>query len=66
MKHWKKFARCFHPMVDEVSRKDGRSMQLSKSQFVFMRWKEVFFVNNEASGLTIAGFYYGEVTVRLW
>ena len=25
------------------------------------RWKETFFVNDEACGLTIAGFYYGEV-----
>ena len=59
MKHWRKFVRGFSPLAADVSRNEGRTQQLAQCPFIFMRWKETFFVNNESSGLTIAGFYYG-------
>jgi len=64
MKHWRKFP-GFAPMESEVALCSGRSAQLQSSAFVFMRWKETFFVNNEGCGLTIAGFYYGEDSIPL-
>ena len=59
MKHWHKF-QGFASMENEVMMNSGRSSQLASSAFIFMRWKETFFVNNEGCGLTIAGFYYGK------
>lgn len=49
-------------MEAEVTRNGGRAAMLEDSQFIFMRWKEAFFVpvGTESYGLTIAGFYYGE------
>lgn len=36
-----------------------RSTQLRENAYIFMRWKERFFVNvGEDCGLTITGFYY--------
>lgn len=36
-----------------------RCLGLSQHPYIFMRWKEMFFMNaDEESGLTIAGFYY--------
>lgn len=44
----------------EAVQKDGaRSVNLTSHPYIFMRWKEKFFVNVSADcGLTIAGFYY--------
>ena len=37
----------------------SQSIDMSSSRYIFMRWKEQFFVNVSADcGLTIAGFYY--------
>lgn len=58
LKHWKKFV-AFVPMQARVQRDRGDDIDLSQSRYVFMRWKEIFFVSpGEDCGLTIAGFYY--------
>lgn len=67
--HWHKFE-CFHQFEDRVRDNGGDDIDLSDFRYVFMRWKEIHFVNvNDDCGLTIAGFYYmcldrktGEVT----
>ncbi|KAL3715495.1 hypothetical protein ACJRO7_007258 [Eucalyptus globulus] len=50
------------PMADTPSRVEadgGKTLDLSNYQYIFMRWKEQYFVNvGEDCGLTIAGFYY--------
>ncbi|XP_056171626.1 uncharacterized protein LOC115683399 isoform X2 [Syzygium oleosum] len=50
------------PMADTPSRVEadgGKTLDLSSCQYIFMRWKEQYFVNvGEDCGLTIAGFYY--------
>ena len=56
--HWKKFV-AFAPMHSRVTRDRGDDIDLSQSRYIFMRWKEIFFVSpGEDCGLTIAGFYY--------
>lgn len=56
--HWKKFV-AFAPMQAKVRRDKGDDIDMSRLRYVFMRWKEVFFVSpGEDCGLTIAGFYY--------
>jgi len=58
IEHWSKFA-PFHAHKETVLRGSGSSLDLSASRYVFMRWKEQFFVNvGSECGLTIAGFYY--------
>lgn len=58
MNHWKKFA-GFAPLIKQVERFSGRCSRLGEHPYVFMRWKEQFFVNQPADcRLTIAGFYY--------
>eukprot|EP00897_Mesotaenium_endlicherianum_P009247 jgi/Mesen1/8350/ME000463S07796 len=58
VKHWSKFS-SFAPLKETVQRDGGRSLDLASYPFIFMRWKEKFFVNVGADcGLTIAGFYY--------
>ncbi|KAJ0713891.1 putative vacuolar import/degradation protein Vid24 [Helianthus annuus] len=50
------------PMADTPSQVEvdgGKSLDLSNYQYIFMRWKEQYFVNvGSDCGLTIAGFYY--------
>lgn len=56
--HWKKFL-AFAPMHRLVAHDSADQIDLSQSRYIFMRWKEVFFVSpGEDCGLTIAGFYY--------
>lgn len=56
--HWSKFA-PFHTYKEAVLRGSSQSIDMSQSRYVFMRWKEQFFVNvGTDCGLTIAGFYY--------
>eukprot|EP00249_Psilotum_nudum_P007387 c20520_g1_i2 orf=184-777(+) len=58
VQHWSKFP-SFEPIRGEVQKDGGRSLDLVNYPFIFMRWKEKFFVNVGADcGLTIAGFYY--------
>eukprot|EP00736_Rhodelphis_marinus_P008230 Rmarinus@m.17196 len=53
--HWRKFDAFRNLSLQE----GGWNVDLSKLDYVFMRWKEKFFVNVEQDcGLTIAGFYY--------
>ncbi|KAJ9053135.1 hypothetical protein DSO57_1027313 [Entomophthora muscae] len=57
IEHWKRFA-AFNDLKDSLS--DSSSYSEVYEKYIFMRWKEKFFVNILAheSGLTIAGFYY--------
>lgn len=56
--HWRKFV-AFEPLQPRVRRDKGNSIDLSQKRYIFMRWKEIFFVSpGEDCGLTIAGFYY--------
>eukprot|EP00899_Mesostigma_viride_P003491 jgi/Mesvir1/13142/Mv06111-RA.1 len=58
VKHWSKFP-SFAGLKEVVERDGGRSVDLASYPYVFMRWKEKFFVNvGPDCGLTIAGFYY--------
>uniref|UniRef100_A0A0C9QVG0 TSA: Wollemia nobilis Ref_Wollemi_Transcript_5910_1222 transcribed RNA sequence n=1 Tax=Wollemia nobilis TaxID=56998 RepID=A0A0C9QVG0_9CONI len=58
MRHWSKF-QCFEPLHSKVQLDGGRSEDLCNYPYIFMRWKEKFFVNvGTDCGLTIAGFYY--------
>mmetsp|Transcript_34123 Transcript_34123/g.96699 ORF Transcript_34123/g.96699 Transcript_34123/m.96699 type:complete len:232 (+) Transcript_34123:739-1434(+) len=58
MKHWSKFP-SFLEIKDDVRKFNGRCQALSTYPFIFMRWKEKYFLNaSHESGLTIAGFYY--------
>eukprot|EP00658_Telonema_sp_P-2_P052043 TRINITY_DN4018_c0_g1_i2.p1 TRINITY_DN4018_c0_g1~~TRINITY_DN4018_c0_g1_i2.p1 ORF type:complete len:196 (-),score=31.33 TRINITY_DN4018_c0_g1_i2:454-1041(-) len=59
LEHWNKFS-PFRDLKDAVVQGKGRVCpEHTNSRFVFMRWKEQFFVNMPADcGLTIAGFYY--------
>mmetsp|Transcript_5941 Transcript_5941/g.20231 ORF Transcript_5941/g.20231 Transcript_5941/m.20231 type:complete len:292 (+) Transcript_5941:2057-2932(+) len=58
VKHWSRFP-SFAPLKDAVSADGGRNVDLSNYPYLFMRWKEKFFVNvGPDCGLTIAGFYY--------
>ena len=58
LEHWSKFA-PFQTYKEAVLQGSSQSIDMSQSRYVFMRWKEQFFVNVGADcGLTIAGFYY--------
>lgn len=58
IEHWSKF-QPFHSFKDAVVHGSGKLIDMSTSRYVFMRWKEQFFVNvSPDCGLTIAGFYY--------
>lgn len=57
LRHWTKFD-GFQPLHSEVVKSGGRSARLAHYPYVFMRWKERFFVKGSESRLTIAGFYY--------
>lgn len=58
IEHWSKF-QPFRQFKEAVVRGSGKLLDLSTSRYVFMRWKEQFFVNvSPDCGLTIAGFYY--------
>ncbi|KAK9158844.1 hypothetical protein Scep_005418 [Stephania cephalantha] len=58
IRHWSKFP-SFSPLLNEVKDNGGRSLNLSNYPYIFMRWKEQYFVNVGVDcGLTIAGFYY--------
>ncbi|KAK4745963.1 hypothetical protein SAY87_012275 [Trapa incisa] len=59
IKQWSKFP-SFSPLQSQVEADDGgKSLNLSNYPYIFMRWKELYFVNvGTDCGLTIAGFYY--------
>ncbi|KAL0347334.1 UNVERIFIED_CONTAM: Transcription factor CYCLOIDEA [Sesamum calycinum] len=58
IKHWTKFP-SFSPLLSQVEVDGGKSLDLSIYPYIFMRWKEQYFVNvGTDCGLTIAGFYY--------
>ncbi|KAA8518930.1 hypothetical protein F0562_016296 [Nyssa sinensis] len=58
IRHWTKFP-SFSPLLSQVDVDGGRSLDLSNYPYIFMRWKEQYFVNvGTDCGLTIAGFYY--------
>ncbi|MCD7464052.1 hypothetical protein HAX54_051971 [Datura stramonium] len=58
IKHWTKFP-SFSPLLSQVEVDAGKSLDLSNYPYIFMRWKEQYFVNvGTDCGLTIAGFYY--------
>ncbi|KAF3643161.1 putative delta-1-pyrroline-5-carboxylate synthase-like isoform X1 [Capsicum annuum] len=58
IKHWTKFP-SFSPLLSQVEVDGGKSLDLSNYPYIFMRWKEQYFVNvGTDCGLTIAGFYY--------
>lgn len=58
VEHWERFV-AFAPLQQLVANDAADEIDLSQSRYVFMRWKEIFFVSpGEDCGLTIAGFYY--------
>lgn len=58
LRHWTKFT-SFSPLASQVEADGGKSLDLSNYPYLFMRWKEQYFVNvGTDCGLTIAGFYY--------
>lgn len=59
LNHWSKFE-AFKPLGPMVSARHGRCSSLHKYPYIFMRWKEQFFVEKrkEDCNLTISGFYY--------
>ncbi|KAF3788181.1 Glucose-induced degradation protein [Nymphaea thermarum] len=58
VRHWSKF-NSFMPLLNQVEADGGKSLDLSNYPYIFMRWKEQYFVNvGKDCGLTIAGFYY--------
>lgn len=44
--------------AQEVLKSGGRCSRLHSHPYIYMRWKERFFVKGSESRLTIAGFYY--------
>ncbi|WMV52266.1 hypothetical protein MTR67_045651 [Solanum verrucosum] len=49
----------FCPFQSQVDVDGGKSLDLNNYPYIFMRWKEQYFVNvGTDCGLTIAGFYY--------
>ncbi|KAM5560190.1 hypothetical protein ABKV19_021384, partial [Rosa sericea] len=57
-RHWTKFP-SFSALLSQVEVDGGKSLDLSNYPYIFMRWKEQYFVNvGTDCGLTIAGFYY--------
>ncbi|KAB5519911.1 hypothetical protein DKX38_024230 [Salix brachista] len=58
IRHWTKFP-SFQPFLEQVKVDGGKSLDLINYPYIFMRWKEQYFVNvGTDCGLTIAGFYY--------
>ncbi|KAF7027579.1 hypothetical protein CFC21_039609 [Triticum aestivum] len=58
VRHWSKFP-SFTPLLSQIEADGGKSVDLSNYPYIFMRWKEQYFVNVGVDcGLTIAGFYY--------
>ncbi|KAI5682467.1 hypothetical protein M9H77_03695 [Catharanthus roseus] len=58
IKHWTKFS-SFSPLLSQVEKDGGKMLDLTNYPYIFMRWKEQYFVNvGTDCGLTIAGFYY--------
>lgn len=58
MEYWQKF-RPFSSLRHQVVKRKGHCSQLRDYPFIFMRWKEKFFVSKqEDNQLTIQGFYY--------
>ncbi|VAH72107.1 unnamed protein product [Triticum turgidum subsp. durum] len=58
VRHWSKFP-SFTPLLSQIEADGGKSVELSNYPYIFMRWKEQYFVNVGVDcGLTIAGFYY--------
>ncbi|KAG8053466.1 hypothetical protein GUJ93_ZPchr0001g31045 [Zizania palustris] len=58
IRHWSKFP-SFTPLLSQIETDGGKSLDLSNYAYIFMRWKEQYFVNVGVDcGLTIAGFYY--------
>lgn len=58
IRHWTKFP-SFQPFLEKVKVDGGKSLDLINYPYIFMRWKEQYFVNvGTDCGLTIAGFYY--------
>jgi hypothetical protein len=58
LRHWSQFP-AFAPLRGRVARGGGGDIDCGALSHVFMRWKEVCFVNvGPDCGLTIAGFYY--------
>ncbi|EFN56463.1 hypothetical protein CHLNCDRAFT_22436, partial [Chlorella variabilis] len=55
--HWSKFG-PFRQLHAQVVRHGGRCPALAAHPYVYMRWKEQFFVRGSECRLTIAGFYY--------
>jgi len=67
IRHWSKFPSfsplliffLFFPFQSQVEADGGKSLDLNNYPYIFMRWKEQYFVNVGIDcGLTIAGFYY--------
>jgi glucose-induced degradation protein 4 len=63
LRHWSKFP-SFKDLKAEAVVQGGRVQHLDSHPFIYMRWKEKFFIGNDgckadsAGRLTIAGFYY--------
>ncbi|BAD61488.1 unknown protein [Oryza sativa Japonica Group] len=58
IRHWSKFP-SFTPLLSQIETDGGKSVDFSNYAYIFMRWKEQYFVNVGVDcGLTIAGFYY--------
>lgn len=60
LNHWSKFS-AFQPLAKMVLLRHGRCNSLHEYPYIFMRWKEQFFMNNgkeQCNNLSISGFYY--------
>uniref|UniRef100_A0A7N0VEA7 Glucose-induced degradation protein 4 homolog n=1 Tax=Kalanchoe fedtschenkoi TaxID=63787 RepID=A0A7N0VEA7_KALFE len=58
IRHWSRFT-SFSQFKSQVEIDGGKSLDLSSNPYIYMRWKEQYFVNvGYDCGLTIAGFYY--------
>jgi hypothetical protein len=58
LRHWSQFP-AFAPLRSRVARGGAAEVDVGALSHIFMRWKEVCFVNVGADcGLSIAGFYY--------
>eukprot|EP00803_Ostreobium_quekettii_P003319 evm.model.scf_2409.1 EVM.evm.TU.scf_2409.1 scf_2409:3514-7781(+) len=56
--YWHKFS-AFAPLGRKVMKQGGQCGQLKDFPYIFMRWKEKFFISKqEDNHLTIQGFYY--------
>ncbi|KAL4321898.1 hypothetical protein AHAS_Ahas14G0156500 [Arachis hypogaea] len=59
IRHWTKF-QSFSPLMGQVEVDGGKSLDLSNYPYIFMRWKEQYFVNvgTDCGDGSISGFYY--------